>query len=197
MPMIAPGVAMTLVVATTLAGIGVTSPAAAACTYQYVNDGYSAFPKWSDNCDTTVSPGKFGQLRMGDTSVAKAKRLNYLARNPFCGGSWYGINAGGNWRKNNGKVVAWFAGSRKRDAKTTRGLRPRDTLAKARRLYPHLEYTRFVKNIFGGPGQRVYSTGGGRGWLDVYVTQGRSRIDYFSVRSASVPRAVPWILDGC
>lgn len=191
--------AAALAVATAVTGIGAAAPASAACSYRYVKyDDYSpARPVWSKNCNTSVSPGKFGPLRMGDTTVAKAKQFNYLARNPFCANRLDGIVAGAYWKRKNGKVVAWFAGMRKRDAVTTRGLRPRDSLSKARRLYPGLEYTRFVNNVFGGPGQRVYSTGGGRGWLDVYVTQGRSRIDYFSVRSASVPRAVPWIIDGC
>ena len=192
-----PGIAATLAVTTLLAGTGVSSPAAAACTYEYVGDDGPSYPKWSEDCDTTVSPGRFGPLRMGSTTVPKAKQLNYLALNPLCANRLDGVNAGGYRTRKNGKVAAWLAGFRKGATQTTRGLRPRDTFSKARRLYPGLEFTRFVPNPFGGPGQDVYSTQGKNGWLDVYVTRGRFKIDYFSVRATSVSKPVPWIIDGC
>jgi hypothetical protein len=131
-----PAIAAVLVVATSLTAIGATTPASAACSYRYEGDPGYRTPKWSNNCNTSVSPGKFGPLRMGLTTVAEAKRLSYLARNPFCGGRVYGLNAGALWEKQDGKVVSWFAGLRKRETRTTRGLRPRDSWSKAKRPCP-------------------------------------------------------------
>jgi hypothetical protein len=192
-----PTIAAVLAVSAALAGMGTASPASAACSCRYEGDPGYRTPKWSSNCNTTVSPGKFGPLRMGRTTVAEAKRLNYLVSNPFCGGRVYGLNAGALWEKKGGKVVSWFAGLRKRQTQTTRGLHPRDSWSKAKQLYPGLKYTRYVPSIYGGPGQNVYSTRRTNGWLDVYATRGHTRIDYFSVRATSVAQPVPWIIDGC
>ena len=171
-------------------GIPSTAATAAGCTYTYDSDG---FPKWS-GCSTTVAPGKFGPLKMGTTSVASAKSSNYLAYNKFCS-RWDGVQAGPDWKRTSAKVVWWRGGT-----KTTKGLRPKDSLARARQLYPDLKKTRFIANEYvAGEGWQVYSTKSKSGWLDIYRynTGDRRNNNFFAVRGPSVKKPQGFAQDGC
>ena len=117
-----------------LSGLGAVAPVSAAeCTYTYNQDG---FPSWSGSCSTVMAPGRFGPLTMGKTTVTKARELGYLATNRFCGGRLDGVAAYNNWRRQDGKVTAWTGGGTRRgDVVTTKGLKPSDSVKKAKRLY--------------------------------------------------------------
>ena len=180
----------TTVAAAGLLAVGIPSTATAVgCTYTYDSNG---FPKWS-GCSTTVAPGKFGPLKMGTTTVASAKASNYLAYNKFCE-RWDGVQALPDWKRANGKVVWWRGGT-----KTTKGLRPTATLARARQLYPNLKKTRFIANEYvTGEGWQVYSTKTKSGWLDIYrYNTGDRRNNFFAVRALSVKKPQGFAQDGC
>lgn len=180
----------TTVAAAGLLAVGIPSTATAVgCTYTYDSNG---FPKWS-GCSTTVAPGKFGPLKMGTTTVASAKASNYLAYNKFCE-RWDGVQALPDWKRANGKVVWWRGGT-----KTTKGLRPTATLARARELYPNLKKTRFIANEYvTGEGWQVYSTKTKSGWLDIYrYNTGDRRNNFFAVRALSVKKPQGFAQDGC
>lgn len=162
---------------------------AASCTYTRTADG---FPVWS-GCSTTVAPGRFGPLRMGRTTVGDAKDKKYLAYNRLCGG-WYGVQAGPDWRKKQGVLVWWRGGT-----VTSKGLRPRDSLRKARSLYPNLKRTGYFANAYvPGQGWKVHSVRTSRGWLDWYrYTTDDRRFNFFAVRALSVSRPQGFAQDGC
>lgn len=171
---------------------GIQHPAVAAgCSYTLTADG---FPFWS-GCSTTVAPGRFGPLEMGVTTVQQAKNRNYLAYNRFCA-RWDGVAAFRDWRKKDGRVVAWRGGTR-----TTKGLRPGASLAKARQLYPNLTRTGFMANAYvAGQGWRIYSTRTKYGWLDIYRynTATSTNGNFFAVRARSVTKPITsWSQDGC
>ena len=171
---------------------GTTSPAAAAtCRTSYDSDG---FPQWSRGCSTKLSPGKFGPLKMGKTTVRQAKAKHYLAYNKFCA-RWDGLQAYGDWRSKAGKVVAWRA-----YGPTTKGLYAADSLAKARRLYPSLKRTGYMPNQYiANEGWRIYSVKNKNGWLDIYrYTTASENAAFFAVRAKSVRKPVTsWSQDGC
>ena len=180
----------TAVVATGMLLFGIPSTASAAgCSYTYDSDG---FPEWS-GCSTTVAPGKFGPLKMGTSTVASAKSSNYLAFNKFCD-RWDGVQAGPDWKRASGKVVWWRGGT-----KTTKGLRPEDSLARARQLYPNLKKTRFIANEYiDDEGWQVYSTKTKSGWLDIYrYNKGGRGNNFFAVRALSVKNPQGFAQDGC
>ena len=68
--------------------VGAAPVEAAPCTYTYNEYGY---PQWSDTCGTGMAPGRIGPLRMGVTTVARARSLGYLARNRACGDRLDGV----------------------------------------------------------------------------------------------------------
>ena len=53
--------------------VGAAPVEAAPCTYTYNEYGY---PQWSDTCGTGMAPGRIGPLRMGVTTVARARSLD-------------------------------------------------------------------------------------------------------------------------
>lgn len=169
----------------------VTGALTAECTYRLTGDGY---PEWSSSCDTTASPGRVGPLVMGRTTVTRARDLNYLARNPFCSNRLDGVSAGPDWRRRDGRVVAWAT-----TKPTRKGLKVGQRISAARTLYPSLQRTGFVRNPYvDGEGWRIYSVRGQRGWLDVYVETRTAKIDRFWARAASVDRPYrSWAFDGC
>ena len=180
-------------VATAAFAMGLLSGAPASateCTYAYNPDGY---PQWSDSCETVLSPGHVGPLTMGKTTVARARSLNYLAKNPACGGRVDAVGAGPDWRRKDGKVVAW------QGRVTTKGLRTEDSFTAAKANYPGLERTSFLANPYlPGKGWRIYSTRGKAGWLDVYVDNVNKTISWFAVRAKSIKKPIKsWSLDGC
>ena len=181
-----------------VAGLGAAAPVSAAeCTYTYNQDG---FPRWSNSCSTVMSPGRFGPLRMGKTTVSQARGKGYLATNRFCGGRLDGVAAYDNWRRQDGKVAAWTSGGvRPGNVATTKGLEPSDSLRKAMRLYPSLSKTGFLANPYTpGEGWSIYSVRGKKGWLDFYVYPGNRRAGFFAVRANSYPKPIKsWSLDGC
>ncbi len=181
---------VTTVTVAGLFAVGVPSAATAAdCAYTYDSNG---FPQWS-GCSTTVAPGKFGPLKMGTTTVKRAKSSNYLAYNAFCT-RWDGVQALPDWKRANGKVVWWRGGT-----KTTKGLRPKATLLKARQLYPKLKKTHFIANEYiPNQGWQVYSTKTKNGWLDIYrYNTGDRRNNFFAVRALSVKKPQGFAQDGC
>ena len=190
------GVRVGIVLASLLAAllVGVPGPATAAgsgCSYQLDAEG---FPVWSEGCSTTVAPGRFGPLRMGRTTKAKAKATDYLAYSEFCR-RWDGVAAGPDWRSKGGTLTAWRGGST-----TTKGLRPNASLARGRDLYPALVRTGFWANEYvPGEGWRIYSTRTKNGWLDWYRYNKKGRAgNFFAVRSLDIKRPVTtWSQDGC
>ena len=179
-------------------GLVVNAPVQAAeCTYTYNQDG---FPTWSGSCSTVMSPGRFGPLTMGKTTVTKARELDYLATNRFCGGRLDGVAAYNNWRRQDGKVTAWTGGGTRRgDVVTTKGLKPSDSVKKAKRLYAGLAKSGFLANPYTpGEGWNIYSVRGKKGWLDLYLYPGTPRANFFAVRAASHKKPIKsWSLDGC
>ena len=168
-----------------VAGLGAAAPVSAAeCTYTYNQDG---FPRWSNSCSTVMSPGRFGPLRMGKTTVSQARGKGYLATNRFCGGRLDGVAAYDNWRRQDGKVAAWTSGGvRPGNVATTKGLEPSDSLRKAMRLYPSLSKTGFLANPYTpGEGWNIYSVRGKKGLLDFDVYPGNRRYGFFAVRANS------------
>lgn len=190
------GVRLGIVLASLLAAllVGPSVPATASgseCTHQLDVEG---FPVWSESCSTTVAPGRFGPLRMGRTTQAKAKAMDYLAYSEFCR-RWDGVAAGPDWRSKGGTLTAWRGGS-----KTTKGLRPNASLARGRDLYPALVRTGFWANEYvPGEGWRIYSTRTKNGWLDWYRYNKKGRAgNFFAVRSPDIKRPVTnWSQDGC
>ncbi len=179
-----------VVTAVSVLVLGVQVPAeAATCSYTLNSDG---FPVWAAGCPTEVSPGKFGPLRMGRTTVATAKRKQYLAYNEFCS-RWDGVAAHSDWRRKNGRIIAWLGG-----ATTTKKLRPSDNLSKARQWYPNLKRTGFMANAYvAGQGWRIYSTKTKSGWLDLY-RYNAGDYNFFAVRAKSVRKPIKsWSQDGC
>ena len=86
------------------------------------------------------------------------------------------------------------------DVRTTKGLRPTDSLSKARRLYPGLRYNTFVPNMYDSQGgHSVYSVRSGSGWLDIYKPVRGARYDraFFVVRHTSVSKPPMIFADGC
>lgn len=171
---------------------------AAQCTYTYNQDG---FPRWSDACSTVVSPGRFGPLKMGTTTVAEARAKNYLAKNTMCGGRLDGVAAFNNWRRKDGKVHAWTAGGSRTGSavRTSKGLVSTDALAKARRLYPGMAWKGYLEIPYApGTGWDIYSVRGKRGWLDFYVHDVKKRYNFFAVRAGNSTKPIKnWSLDGC
>lgn len=170
--------------------VGAAPVEAAPCTYTYNEYGY---PQWSDTCGTGMAPGRIGPLRMGVTTVARARSLGYLARNRACGDRLDGVGAFSNWRRGDGKVLAW-TGDR-----TTRGLSATDSVRTAKRKYPRLTRTGFLKNPYvAGEGWRIYSVAKKAGWLDLYKYTGTESYDFLAVRAKSLKKPVKdWALDGC
>lgn len=183
-PVLAVGIAAVLLV-----GALPVQAAAATCEYTRTADG---FPLWS-GCSTTVSPGRFGPLRMGRTTVADAKAMNYLAYNQLCS-RWDGVEAYGDWSKRQRKVVWWRGGTI-----TTKGLRPTASLKTARRLYPTLKRTRYIANEYvPGQGWTVYSVKNKRGWLDWYrYSTANHSNNFFAVRALTVRAPKSFAQDGC
>jgi hypothetical protein len=181
------GLATAAVSMSLLAGAPVS---AAECTYTYNEYGY---PLWSESCGTEMSPGRFGPLTMGKTTVAQARSMNYLTKNPACGGRWDGVRTGANWMRKNGKVVSWTGDG------TTRGLRAADSLMTAKATYPKLERTAFLPNPFEpGDGWKIYSVSGKSGWLDLYVDKADNTISWFEVRGKGSKKPLKNMpLDGC
>lgn len=166
----------------------------AACTYRYDEFG---FPRWSSSCNSTVSPGRFGPLRMGKTTVSAARSKGYLAKNRMCGGRLDGVSAYDNWRRRDGTVMVW---TDSRDGSTTdKGLRASAPLKEAKRAYPRLVLTGYLKNPYAaGQGWDIYSVQSKRGWLDLYYYPGNRKANFFAVRSAAwVKPVTSWSLDGC
>ena len=186
-------------VASSLLGLLLSAPVRATnCSYYYDDND---FPRWSESCSTVMAPGRFGLLRMGDTSVRRARQLDYLAENPMCGGRIDGMVAYDNWRRKNGKVVAW-SGRRSPGGsalRTSKGLQPEDSLRRARALYPGLTRTGFLRNPYvPGQGWRIYSVRGKGGWLDLYRYEAHKQYSFFAVRASTVRKPITdWSLDGC
>ena len=137
---------------------------------------------------------------MGKTSVAQARNKNYLAKNTFCGGRLEGVQARNNWRRKGGAVYAWTAGSRlAKDVRTSKGLKRKDPLSKAKRLYPGMKWTGYLEVPYApDTGWDIYSVRGKRGWLDFYVHDNARRANFFAVRAKSSSRPIMnWDLDGC
>lgn len=181
----------------TMGGLSAAPSAAVACTYSYDQNG---FPRWSSSCSTVVSPGRFGPLKMGKTSVTKARAMNYLAKNTFCGGRLEGVQARNNWRRKDGAVFAWTAGSRYGGGvRTSKGLSRTDSLSKAKRLYLGMKWTGYLSVPYApDTGWAIYSVRGKRGWLDFYVHDDYKRSNFFAVRAKSSPKPITnWDLDGC
>lgn len=178
--------------------LGADPASAAECTYAYDQNG---FPRWSDSCSTVMSPGRFGPLRMGKTSVVQARAKNYLAKNKYCGGRLDGVAAFDNWRRKDGRVYAWTAGGSRtgKAMRTSEGLVSTDPLRKARRLYPGMSWMGYLEIPYApGTGWDIYSIRGKGGWLDFYVHDVKKRYNFFAVRASSSPMPIKsWSLDGC
>lgn len=174
-----------------------TKPRKPRCSFTYDQSGT---PQWSTSCSTVISPGRFGPLRMGKTAVSQALGQNYLARNRYCGSRLEGLAARNNWRRQDGKVSVWTAGSRMPGPiVTSKGLSSRDSLSKAQRLYPGMTWTGSMEVPYApDAGWEIYSVRDKRGWLDFYVHDVSRRANFFAVRASSMPRPVTsWDLDGC
>lgn len=185
--------------ASVVLGLAVNTPVQAAqCTYNYDQNG---FPRWSKSCSTVLSPGRFGPLTMGKTPVADARAKNYLAKNLMCGGGRLeGVQARSNWRRKDGKVYVWTAGSRTPGViRTSKGLSRTDSLSKAKRLYPGMKWTGYLEVPYAPDlGWTIYSVRGRQGWLDFYVHDDVKRANFFAVRAKSSPKPITsWDLDGC
>lgn len=191
-------VRMGVAVVSVALGLGVVAPGQAAdCTYSYDQNG---LPQWSKSCSTVLSPGRFGPLRMGKTTVAEARAKNYLAWNTYCGDRLEGVQARSNWRRKDGKVYAWTAGSRTPGAiSTSKGLQRTDPVRKAKRLYPGMRWSGYLEVPYApGTGWDIYSVRGKKGWLDFYVHDTSKRANFFAVRASSSPKPITrWDLDGC
>lgn len=171
---------------------------AAACAPSYDENG---FPLWSGACPSTMSPGRFGPLVMGETRVADARADGLVAVNDACGGRLDGVTAYDNWRRKKGVVVAW-SGRKTAAGKwltTSKGLKPNDSLARARSLYPKLTRTGYLPIPYTpGTGWDIYSVRAKAGWLDVYVHEKKSRYNFFAVREPGSTKPIKsWSLDGC
>ncbi|MCU0295306.1 MAG: hypothetical protein MUD05_04535 [Candidatus Nanopelagicales bacterium] len=180
-------------VATAAVAMGLLSgaPASAAeCTYTYNDYGH---PVWSESCVTAMSPGRVGPLTMGKTTVAQARSMKYLTKNPACASRLEGAGAGANWMRKNGKVLSWTGDV------TTKGLRATDSLKTAKATYPGLERTAFLANPFvSGDGWRIYSVAGKAGWLDLYVDKADKTVSWFEVRGKNSRKPLKNMpLDGC
>lgn len=185
-----------LVMACAAAGMHAPNASAATCRYSYDSNGY---PVWSGSCPQVMSPGRFGPIRMGKTTVSRAKAQGFLAPNRVCGGRLDGVGAYNDWRRRGGKVVGWTGGRfSDRPVRTSRGLRVDDSLAKAKRLYPGLRQTGYIEIPYTpGIGWRIFSVRGKAGWLDFYVHDTKKRYNHFAVRAASISKPYTWALDGC
>lgn len=181
------------------AGVLGSVPAhAGTCTYSYNGDG---FPQWAGACPSVMSPGRFGALRMGKTTLAAAKAHGLLAVNGLCGGRLDGVVAYDNWRRKDGVVVAW-SGSQTVSGKritTSKGLKSNDPLSRAKALYPGLKKTGYLAIPYSpGTGWNIYSVRARAGWLDYYVHNAKSRYNFFAVRDKSSTAPIKsWSLDGC
>lgn len=180
-----------------MGGLSAAPAAAAGCTYSYDQNG---FPRWSSSCSTVLSPGRFGPLKMGKTSVTQARAKNYLAKNTYCGGRLEGVQARNNWRRKDGAVFAWTAGPRSTGGiRTSKGLRRTDSLSKAKHLYPGMKCTGYLEVPYApDTGWTIYSVRGTQGWLDFYVHDTAKSANFFAVRAKSSPKPIKnWDLDGC
>lgn len=127
-----------------------------------------------------VSPGKIGPLRMGDT-VARAKRLGMIAWADVCGDvkGWTPgtkhVNRNRYWLEYYPDAVSgrrvrsyWIKGD---DFRTTKGLRPGSSVARALRAYPSLRARGTAYDDPSDSRFAVYSVGSRtRGYLDLYFT---------------------------
>lgn len=188
------------VAAAAAALVTLASAPASAAACQPTNDEYG-FPKWSGSCPSVMSPGRFGPLSMGETRVSEARADGLLAVNDMCGGRIDGVVAYDNWRRKKGVVVAW-SGSKTASGKwltTSKGLKPNDSLSRAKTLYPGLTKTGYLPIPYTpGTGWDIYSVRAKAGWLDFYVHEKKSRYNFFAVRErASTKPVKSWSLDGC